>query len=332
MDIRNRKALSSLAVQRLEMAPQHKKIALIYASITVGLSALSALVSYVLGLQIDQTGGLSNMGTRSILSALQSMLPLVQTVVLMCVELGFCAAMLRVAREQYVSPNTLRMGFDRFWVLLRYTVLEALLYTAIAFGSAYLSVMIFLITPWSHELVELLMPLIGDSSVLNPAVTIPDALYAQIVNSMTPAMILWVLLYLFGAMPLVYRLRMGKYVMIDKPALGALAAMRESRTMTRRQCIRLFRLDLHFWWFYGARILASVLCYGDMLLPMLGVELPMNPDVSFFLFYSIYWAVEYLIFYFLLSRVETTFALAYDSLRPKEEKPQGVVLGNIFQM
>ena len=45
MDIRNRKALSSFAAERLENAPQHRKIALIYASVVIGLSAVSALVS-----------------------------------------------------------------------------------------------------------------------------------------------------------------------------------------------------------------------------------------------------------------------------------------------
>ena len=39
-----------------------------------------------------------------------------------------------------------------------------------------------------------------------------------------------------------------------------------------------------------------------------------------------------LIFYFLRNQAETTYALAYDSIRPKEQPGSGVVLGNIFQM
>lgn len=332
MDICNRKELSSFAAQRLANNPQHKQIALIYSSVVIGLSVLSALVNYLLGLQIDQNGGLSNMGTRSVLSALQSMLPLVQTAVIMCIELGFSAAMLRIARGQYTSPNTLRLGFDRFWVLLRYSILEALLFTGIAMGSAYLGIMIFLATPWSRELMGLLAPLVTESSVLNPSVIIPDEIYMQAMDAMTPALILCVILYCVGGLPLYYRLRMGRYVLIDKPAFSAMTALRESRKMTRGNCMKLFRLDLFFWWFYAARVLASIVCYGDQLLPMMGVELPFSPEMAFFLFYGLYWLAEYLIFYFLLSRVETTFALAYDSIRPKEEEAKGVVLGNIFQM
>ena len=332
MDIRNRKALSSFAAERLENAPQHRKIALIYASVVIGLSAVSALVSYALGLQIDQNGGLRNIGTRAILSTLQTMLPLVQSIVNMCIHLGFSASMLRIARGQYVSPQTLRLGFDRFWVLLRYSLLEAFLYVGMAFGALYLALTLFLITPWSRELMEILLPLVENSSALDPTVAIPDAVYSQAVEAMTPALILFVILYCIVALPLTYRLRMSRYVIIDKPALGALAAMRESRKMTRRNCISLFRLDLHFWWYYAAGILSSILCYGDQLLPLVGIQLPFSPDISFFLFYGLYWAAEFLIFYFLLCRVETSFTLAYDTLRPKEEPPKGVVLGNIFQM
>lgn len=332
MDIRDRKTLSSFAAERMENAPQYKKIALIYASVMIGLSAVSALISHVLGLQIDQSGGLSNMGTRSILSALQSMLPLVQTAVGMCIQLGFTASMLRVARGQYVSPQTLRLGFDRFWVLLRYTVLETLLYTGICFGCVYLAITLFLITPWSRNLLELLIPLVQERSALNPAATIPDAIYAQAVEALTPALILCGILYCIFTLPLYYRLRMSRYVIIDKPAAGAFTAMRESVKMTRRNCIPLFRLDLHFWWYYAAGILSSLLCYGDLLLPLVGIELPFSEDFSYFLFYGLYWVAEYLIIAFLLPRVETAYALAYDSLRPKEEAPKGVVLGNIFQM
>lgn len=332
MDIRNRKELTSFAAQRLENAPQHKKIALIYASVIVGLSLVSGVLSYVLGLQIDQSGGLSNLGTRSILSALQTMLPLVTSVISICVELGFGAVMLRIARGQYTSPNTLRLGFDRFWVLLRYTILESLLYIGLVISSAYMGVMLFMMTPMSRKAMELLVPVVSGATVLDPAATIPAAIYDAVVEAMIPAFILCGIFYCVAAVPFMYRLRMSRYVIIDKPALGALAAMRESRKMTRKNCMKLFRLDLHLWWFYAASFLASVVCYGDQLLPMLGVELPFSADVSFFLFYALYWVLEYLIIYFLQTRVRVVYGLAYDAIRPQEQPTDGVVLGNIFQM
>lgn len=332
MDIRNRKQMKTFAAERLAHSAQAKKVAVIYAAVVIGLSLLSAAVDYVLDLRIDQTGGLSNMGTRSVLSAIQTMLPMVQSVITMCVELGFLSAMLRTARGQYTSPNAFRLGFDRFWVLLRYRILETMLFMGMSFGCIYLGVTIFLLTPLADPATELLAPVMAQSSLLNPDVTVSMELYDQLLHAMIPAFILIGILYLIVVVPFAYRLRMSSYVIIDRPALGAIRAMGESRKMTRGHCLDLLKLDVSLWWFFLAQIVASVVCYGDTILPMLGVNLPFSEEVSFFLFYALYWVLEFLIIYYLRCHAEVTYALAYDAVRPREEESQGVVLGNIFQM
>ena len=333
MDIRNRTQLRQFAAERLESARDAQKIVTIYAAIIIGMSVAAALVNYVLGLQIDQTGGLSNIGTRTVLSSLQTMLPLVQTVVSICLQLGYTSAMLRIARGQYASPNSLRLGFDRFWVLLRYTILYNAILMGMGFASLYLGMTIFAMTPLSRPAMELITPLLSQNTLINAAVTIPDTLYSQLLRSMIPAFLICIVVFCLLCVPTLYRMRMATYVIIDKPGIGALAALRESKKMMRRNCLHLFKLDLSMWWFYLSLILASVVCYGDMILPMLGIELPFSSDVNFFLFYGLYWALDFVIFYYLRNPVEVTYALAYDSIRP-QEKPQdgGVVLGNIFQM
>lgn len=332
MDIRNRKEICRFSSERLQNTPQCGKISLIYSGVIIGMSVLAAAVQYALRLSMSNAGGLSNIGTRTILSSLQTMLPLVQSVVAMCLEVGFMAAMLRIARGQYVSPQTLRLGFDRFWVLLRYTILESVFLAGMAIAGIYVGVLIFLATPLSAGVVELLSPLISQTSILNSAVVIPDDVYSAVLTAMAPAYLICGILAMVGIIPMVYRLRMSRYVIIDKPALGAVAAIRESRRMTRRNCLQLFKLDLRLWWYFAATAGASVLCYGDQLLPLLGVNLPLHEDVAFFLFYGLYWAAQFAIFYFLLPKVSVAYALAYDALRPKEEPTNGVVLGNIFQM
>lgn len=332
MDIRNRKELTQFSAQRLSAVPQSKTVVAIFAAVVIGLSLLSAMVDYVLAMQIDQNGGLSNMGTRSVLSALQTMLPLVQSVVVLCMELGYLAAMLRCARGQYVSPRTLRLGFDRFWVLLRYTLLQGVILMGMGFASVYFGIMIYMATPLSRPVMELLTPLAAQSSLLDPSIVIPEAVYSQVVSAMLPAFLICGTMYLVAVLPVMYRLRMTHYVIIDKPGMGALAAMRESRAMMRGNCMNLFRLDLHLWWFYAASFAVSVICYGDQILPMLGLELPLSPEGAYFLFYGLYWVLEFLLYYFLRNRLEVTYALAYDAIRPREEPSNGVVLGNIFQM
>ena len=83
MDIRNRKELHAAAVASLAAAPgQPRQAAALYAAIGSVLALLSAVISFILNNQIAQTGGLSNMGLRSMLSTAQSVLPVVQMVVM----------------------------------------------------------------------------------------------------------------------------------------------------------------------------------------------------------------------------------------------------------
>lgn len=331
MDIRDTRQLKSFAAQRLENAQAAGKIVLIFSGLVLGSSALVSLVNYLLSLQISKSGGLGNLGTRSILSTVQTMLPMVQSLLVKCLELGYLAAMLRVARGQYVSERTLKLGFDRFWPLLRLIIIEGLIYAAIGIGSVYLSVMIYLVTPLSRPVTELLMPLMQDSSILSSGLVLDEATYAQLTAAMAPIFAICALVFCAVAAPVMYQYRMAQYVLIDRPGLGAMAALRESRKMMRRNRLKLLRLDLSLWWFYAALLVTDLVCYGDRILPMLGLSLPMSEDAGYYLFYGLYLVLLFAVYYFLRNRAEVTYALAYDSLKP-QEKQNGVVLGNIFNM
>ena len=119
---------------------------------------------------------------------------------------------------------------------------------------------------------------------------------------------------------------------LSAAAAGALAALRDSRMMTKGNRWNLFRLDLSMWWYYAAVLASAAVAYGDQLLPALGISLPLSDTAAYFVFLGVYLAVIFVIYYFLRNRVEVTYALAYDSLRPREPENNGAVLGNIFQM
>jgi len=332
MNIRNRKELKHFAAERLENVKDSKRIVLIYTGLIMGLSVLVMAVNYVLDLRMDQLGGLSNMSARAALSALQGVLPLVQSMVSTCLSVGFLAAMLRIARGQYVSPQTLRLGFDRFWVLLRCTVIKGLLYTSGIFVSVYAGIMVYMMTPWASEMMEFLVPYLEDVPLIDATVVLETAVYDQFAAMLWPAYLICGILAAVLLLPMVYSYRMAEYVIIDKPAYGAMMALRESKKMMRANRAALFKLDVSLWWYYGALTLASVLGYGDVILPLLGLELPFSAEVGYFLFYGLYLAATAVAYYFLLDRVDVTYALAYDTLKPEEPKNEGVVLGNIFQM
>lgn len=330
MDICNTSEIKAAALRRLTDAGQAKRIAAIYAGVTLGLSALVTILGLVLEAMMSGATGLGGMGRRTILSSVQSMLPWVVGLITMCVELGYQAAMLRVARGQYASPQTLRLGFDRFWVLLRCILLEGVILFAIAFGGIYIATMLFMLTPFSGRVMEVLSPVLENVTLLSPEMVLDEALYDQLMQAMIPAFVMCAIVVAAAAIPVLYRLRMARFVIIDKPGIGALAALRESRKMMRGNCLRLVKLDMSLWQYYIGCVFASLLCYGDVLLPMMGVRFPWSDTVSYYLFFALYLAVQFAVYYFLKNQAEVAYSIAYDSIRPKEPKTEGVALGSIF--
>ena len=330
MDICNTSEIKAAALRRLTDAGQAKRIAAIYAGVTLGLSALVTILGLVLEAMMSGATGLGGMGRRTILSSVQSMLPWVVGLITMCVELGYQATMLRVARGQYASPQTLRLGFDRFWVLLRCILLEGVILFAIAFGGIYIATMLFMLTPFSGRVMEVLSPVLENVTLLSPEMVLDEALYDQLMQAMIPAFVMCAIVVAAAAIPVLYRLRMARFVIIDKPGIGALAALRESRKMMKGNCLRLVKLDMSLWPYYIGCVFASLLCYGDVLLPMMGVRFPWSDTVSYYLFFALYLAVQFAVYYFLKNQAEVAYSIAYDSIRPKEPKTEGVALGSIF--
>ena len=206
MDICNTSEIKAAALRRLTDAGQAKRIAAIYAGVTLGLSALVTILGLVLEAMMSGATGLGGMGRRTILSSIQSMLPWGVGLITMCVELGYQAAMLRVARGQYASPQTLRLGFDRFWVLLRCILLEGVILFAIAFGGIYIATMLFMLTPFSGRVMEVLSPVLENVTLLSPEMVLDEALYDQLMQAMIPAFVMCAIVVAAAAIPVLYRL------------------------------------------------------------------------------------------------------------------------------
>lgn len=334
MNIRNTRALKDTALLRLGDAREPQKIVLAYGIITVLTAVLVTVVNYCLDLQVSQTSGLGSLGIRSFLSTVQTVLPIVQTLFLMCLDLGYMAAMLHICRRQNASPETMKIGFARFWPLLRCVLLQFAIYIGLSILCFYLALMVFLLTPLSNGAMEILRPLVTSSSVLNTGTLLLDeATELALASAMAPMFAVFGIAFTVVCAPFFYKYRMANYVLLDQPKPGALSALRESRQMMKGSRVSLFRLDLSFWWYYLLLAASMVVCYGDLLLPMLGVEFPWSGTVSYFLFYGLFLAIELVIYYFARNRVEATYALAYESLRPRPQQSDGgVVLGNIFDM
>lgn len=327
MDIRQTKHWGKEARKRLQGAPQYRRITLIYAGILLGMSVLVTAAQYLLDGQIAKTTGLSGMGTRTMLSTVQTLLPIGQTLVALCLELGFVSAMLRIARGQGVSGHSLRLGFERFWLLIRTELLQEALYVAISIPVAYLGVALYALSPLSKPLMQAMMPLLTQETLV-----LEDAVLDQLMSAMVPCLIFCAVLVCLVMLVVSYRYRMVDYLVIDRPGIGAVAALRESRKRMKGHCWQLFRLDLKLWWYHGLTLLATVICSLDVLLSLVNVSVPMNAEVFSWLCYGAYLVLLFGICYFLKPGVEVQYGFAYDAICPRQPESGGVVLGNIFQM
>ena len=93
----------------------------------------------------------------------------------------------------------------------------------------------------------------------------------------------------------------------------------------------MFKLDLSFWWYFLLAGLSAAVNYGVLLLDLVGVSLPVSDNVAAVLFFLLSTALDFAVIYRFRSKLEVTYALAYNSLKPPETTG-GAVLGNIFQM
>ena len=322
MDIRNISGLRAEADRALTRGREPKKV---ITGLTIALALLWLAVmaiDYILDVQLSKSGGLSDLSFSALLSTIQLILPTAQLMLTLCLTLGFQAALLRIARGQYADHTDLKTGFQRFWPLLRMSLLQFALYCALCFVLMYPCMILFALSPFS-----------GDFMALFESLTVVDeAAVEQIYAALEPMMIIFTIVYALVCLPLYYRFRMANYILLDKPNYRPLFVLRESTRMMQGNRIHLFKVDLHLWWYHGLNLLLMLIAYADLLLPMVGITLPWSSNASYYILNGIYLAGTLAVYYFLRNRVEMTYIRFYEALRPEEPPQQGVVLGNIFQM
>lgn len=325
MDIRDRKGLMKNADLALSQAAYNPRIlALIHTGVALGVSLVLTLISYFLTRQIDTTGGLSGMGMRSVLTTVQAMLSISSAVLMPFWEIGFFAAAIGIARQQPTGPSTLLSGFRRFGPILRLNLLRGLLIGFMGFLCLQISSGIFILTPFSNPLMEATEALMAQGTP-----EINDALIATLMPLITPMYWIFGILFCVIAIPILYRFRMADFVIMDNKPIGALQALGASHKMMRYNRLALFKLDLRFWWFYALQVLSLGLCYGDELLPALGISLPVGGDAAFFLFFAIHLVCQLTLAWFAQSRVQVAYACAYEALLPEYLDPEPPVMKNL---
>lgn len=307
----NNSQLRADAAAAVRCTPEQKKLVLVWAGTSVAISLLVSVVNFLLEGQISGTGGLAGIGLRSILSTAQSVLSIASAILIPFWDLGYIGSVLRISRGQSTSLSSLLAGFRRVGPSLRLILLRSFIYVGLAFVSFYFGAAVLSLTPLANPVYQVMET--HQEALLSGV--IDDAVAAAMIKAMVPLLIGCVAVYGIVLIPVFYKLRLAEYRLMDDPRCGALAAMLESRFLMRGQRLRLFRLDLGFWWFYLAHLAVIGLCYGDLLLPALGITHPFSGTTAFFGFYIAALVAQFLLLYFFSNRIHVTYAMFYDSLK-----------------
>ncbi|MBE6917754.1 MAG: DUF975 family protein [Ruminococcaceae bacterium] len=316
MTVPNYHELRQSARRSLDAARNPKKIILIHTGIVVLVSLALMLADYLLEQQIGTTGGLSGMGMRSVLETVRSVLQMAQSMVLPFWQMGYLYYTLKLAQGEDVGTAGLTEGFRRFASVLRLKLLMALILFLVMMASSYLASAIFMFTPFSDPLIEALAPMMDGT--MDPEAML-EAYEALPLSAVLPMMIIFIVCMIALVIPVYYRFRMADLWLMDHPESGARTALFASRKMMRGNCMAVFKIDLHFWWFFVLDLLVTFLCYGDMMLTSLGITLPISADLAFYLFFVLYLVAQLGLYYWRQNEVSVTYAHLYEALKPTEQ-------------
>lgn len=311
MDIQNRRGLKDAATYSLARSSDSpKKLVLIHLGVSLLVSLLLSVLDFLLEQQIGAAGGLSGLGSRSLMTTVQYLLRLAQAILLPFWQMGYLFLTLKLAREESANAGTLLEGFRRLGPVLRYHLMLGIMLLGIILGSSYAAGVIFLFSPLSLPMMEQLEPLLSDSNMLENA-----AAMEVMVQHGRPLLLLYVAILLVLLIPFFCRYRMAALVLMDTPEIGVLCALRTSRKMMKHHWMDVFKLDLSFWWFYLLEGLTVLVAYGDYLLPMLGISLPLSPNALYFLFLILSMVCQLALYGWRKNEVSVTYAHAYAVLR-----------------
>lgn len=301
-----------------------KKLAAIHTGASLLLSLVLTVANFYLTRAIDSTVGLSQMGSRAILGTVQSVLSFLGPLLLPFWEAGFFAAVLRNVRHGDAVPGDLLSGFRKGGAVARLYLLQFGIYLVLAFVCVQIASTLFSLTPHGMDAMTAIEDILLQAQAAGQTV-LSDQDVATILPILMPvyaaAMILLVLL----AVPAFYLLRMSFFALFDD-AKGAFDAVKISFRMMFKCGFRVFLLDLRFWWYYLAQLIITAVAYLDLILPALGVQLPLPEDGFFFATYAAHIVLQLLLAWQFASWVQTSYGVFYDSwkssLPKKEPLPQ----------
>lgn len=298
-------------------AAQNRRVVLLHAVPALLLPLIVMAINLFLDTQLDGTGGLSGIGLRSTLQTVQTVLSTGISLLLPFWQLGLIFTAMRINAGNTAESHNLFEGFRRWGGALRLQLCRDFRYILKMVGGIFLGSLLFSATPLSNGLVETITAINEDPSLANlTGEELMALLQARIsIGDLITLYLLCTAGALIMVVPLFYKYRLSDYVLLTEDTPRALASLYESSRLMRGNRMRLFRLDLHLWWYFLLAFLSAFVSYGDLLLPLLGISLPVSPNMAAAIFAFISAILQFLLYYFFRGQIETTYACFYESLK-----------------
>ena len=316
MTIRDRKQLKKTAARRLEAAGYPpRRLIFIHSAIMLGVSLLVAVCNYIITWQIDaHGGGLDGIHLRSVLETASTALSAISAIAMPFWSMGLVYAALRLSRGKSAWPSVLLEGFRRRRPVLRFLLLQILIYGIMTIAAIYAAWILYVMfTPAGKAFAEALMKLIasGVTDYVELIEQIPEQVMSRVATGYLP---IFCVILLALMIPAAYRLRLAPYLLMEKQGLGAWRAIRTSNQVMRRNCFKMLLLDLSYWWYYLIPALLVVLSYADLVVAQLPITLPVETGVLYIGGNVVYTVLTLVFECVAAPKVITTYALAYEAL------------------
>lgn len=291
------------AAQRLrEDGNPFRKLVFIHTAVTLALS-LSLMIIIWLSQYIAPEGGLSNMGTQTLLSAGQTLLQLLSMILVPFWNAGLSFAVLGMIRRRSISPVHLTEGFRRWGSVASSLLLQGLVCFVTAMGCSFACSLLLSLMPLPSFVYQ-------DLAAFVEAPTVPLSRGVHIfliIYLVTYGAALCVLL-----IPKLYQYRLAAYrIMEDEPCSG-LQAIVYSRQWMKGNRRKLFLLDLSFWWFYLLDFGISLLSMGDLIASEFGAPLPFSQDFAAWIFPIMGMLARLVLYWFAKPQLEVSYGLFYE--------------------
>lgn len=316
MAILNTKDLRSRAAQLVAGYPQDtRKLVLIYTGVITALSLGSNALQLFLDSQIGTTGGLSGLGTRSILETIQEILTYVNTFFGPFWSAGFLVTMLNMVRGKAPASSDLLAGFRRFGRIVGHVAFELMVTILLMIGILNFASILFSYSPWGAEFAGRIEPILTDPNLFlaDGSINLDLIPYDALVSAMIPMFVIFLALFIPAYVYTAYCFRMALYLVMER-RISAFRAHMLSVQLMRGHKWQMLKLDLSFWWYYVLGGVIAVIGYLDVILTLMGIPLPMDATVMFFATLIAYCVLSLGLYLWKKCQVDAAYVLAYEAI------------------